>query len=62
MRLAIELYGAVIGTLEGDARSFDFIPTDEGIAQFGANSSVLSVAVPLIPSGHAPGSGVISGS
>ncbi|WP_206448479.1 type II toxin-antitoxin system HipA family toxin [Agrococcus sp. KRD186] len=49
MRLAVELYGTVIGTLEGDARTFDFRPNDEGIARFGVNSSVLSVTVPLLP-------------
>jgi serine/threonine-protein kinase HipA len=49
MRLAIELYGTVVGTIEGDARTFDFIPTDEGIERFGPNSAVLSVAIPLVP-------------
>ncbi|MCS5713535.1 HipA N-terminal domain-containing protein [Herbiconiux sp. CPCC 205716] len=49
MRLAVELYGTVIGTIEGDARTFDFVPSREGIEQFGPNSAVLSVAVPLTP-------------
>lgn len=47
MRLAVELYGCVIGILEGDARTFDFAPADEGIERFGSNSPVLSVAIPL---------------
>jgi len=49
MRLAVELYGTMIGTIEGDARSFDFVPTPEGIAEFGMNSPVLSVVIPLVP-------------
>lgn len=57
MRLAIELYGTVIGTLEGsDSRAFDFIATEDGIEKFGVNSPVLSVVVPLsdpLPRHHA---------
>jgi len=49
MTLAVELHGTIVGTLEGDARSFDFVPSAEGIERFGANSSVLSVAIPLLP-------------
>jgi serine/threonine-protein kinase HipA len=49
MRLAVELYGVVVGTVEGDARTFDFIPTPEALERFGPNSTVLSVAVPLTP-------------
>lgn len=49
MRLAIELYGTVIGELKGDARIFDFTPTPDGIDAFGTNSTVLSVAIPLAP-------------
>jgi len=49
MTLAVELHGTIVGTLEGDARSFDFVPSSEGMDQFGANSSVLSVAIPLLP-------------
>lgn len=48
MRLAIELYDVPIGTLEGDARTFDFVPSAAGLARFGANSAVLSVAIPLV--------------
>lgn len=50
MRLAIELYGTRIGTLDGDARTFDFSVSAEAIERFGTNSPVLSVAVPLTPS------------
>lgn len=49
MRLAVELYDTIIGTLEGDSRTFDFSPTAEAISHFGANSAVLSVAIPLVP-------------
>jgi serine/threonine-protein kinase HipA len=49
MRLAVELYGARVGAIEGDARSFDFTPTAEGIGRFGPNSRVLSIAIPLAP-------------
>lgn len=49
MRLAVELYGTAVGTLEGDARTFDFRPSDDGIERFGVNSTVLSVAIPLLP-------------
>lgn len=49
MRLAVELYGTIIGTLTGQARTFDFTPTDAGISSFGANSPVLSVVIPLAP-------------
>lgn len=47
MRLAVELYDTVVGTLLGDALTFDFTPTQAGIDRFGANSPVLSVAIPL---------------
>ena len=47
MLLAVELYATVVGTLEGDARSFDFTPTDDALNHFGANSNILSVAIPL---------------
>ena len=56
MRLAVELYGTVAGTLEGDPRTFDFTPSSEGIDRFGTNSRVLSVAIPLadvLPRHHA---------
>lgn len=56
MRLAVELYGILIGTLEGDARTFDFTPSVDALEHFGSNSPVLSVAIPLVshpPRGHA---------
>jgi serine/threonine-protein kinase HipA len=49
MRLAIELYGTVVGELGGGARTFDFTPTSDGIGSFGTNSTVLSVTIPLSP-------------
>lgn len=49
MRLAVELHGVIIGTLEGEPRSFDFVPSEAGQQRFGANSTVMSVAVPLAP-------------
>ncbi|HQZ00422.1 MAG TPA: HipA domain-containing protein [Propionicimonas sp.] len=49
MRLAVELYGTVVGELGGDARTFDFTPTSEGAGAFGTNSTILSVAIPLSP-------------
>ncbi|MFV0435335.1 MAG: type II toxin-antitoxin system HipA family toxin [Leucobacter sp.] len=49
MRLAVELDGTRVGHLEGgDARSFDFTSTAEGRERFGAGSTVLSVALPLL--------------
>lgn len=50
MRLAVELYGTVLGTLTGDARTFDFVPAAEAVDRFGTNSGVLSVVIPLAPS------------
>lgn len=49
MRLAVELYGSVVGELGGDARTFDFTPTSDGIGSFGTNSTILSVTIPLSP-------------
>lgn len=49
MRLAVELYGTAVGELGGDARTFDFTPTRDGVDAFGTNSTVLSVAIPLSP-------------
>lgn len=48
MRLAVELYGTVIGELTGQPATYDFVPSGDGVDRFGANSSVLSVAVPLV--------------
>ena len=50
MRLAVELYGTVLGIFEGDFRTVDFAPSREGIERFGTNSRVLSVAIPLVGS------------
>ncbi len=47
MRLAVELHGALIGTLTGDPRTFDFTPSGAAIERFGLNSTALSVAIPL---------------
>lgn len=49
MRLAVELYGTIIGQLNGEPQTFDFDASAEGIATFGTNSPVLSVTVPLTP-------------
>lgn len=49
MRLAVELYDTRIGFLTGDARTFDFAASAEGVARFGTNSTVLSTAIPLRP-------------
>ena len=49
MRLAVELYGTIVGRLEGESRTFDFVPSPEGIEAFEPNSTVLSVAIPLAP-------------
>ncbi len=57
MRLAVELYETVIGTLEGDARTFDFIPSPMGYDTFGPNSPVLSVSIPLTPAPRADRAG-----
>lgn len=47
MRLAVELYGTIVGAVEGDAGTFDFTPTQAGIERFGVNSPILSVSIPL---------------
>lgn len=48
MRLAVELHGTTVGTIDGDARTFDFVPSDAALAQFGVNSTALSVAIPFV--------------
>jgi serine/threonine-protein kinase HipA len=50
MRLAVELYDSIVGTLNGDARTFDFAPSGEGIDRLGADRPGLSVVIPLAPS------------
>ncbi|MGO3233112.1 MAG: type II toxin-antitoxin system HipA family toxin [Microbacterium sp.] len=47
VRLAVELYGEHVGTLDGEARTFDFVPTRDAVARFGVGSTALSVAIPL---------------
>ncbi|RFA10789.1 toxin HipA [Subtercola boreus] len=48
MKLAVEVYGSVVGHIEGtDSRTYDFSASTEGVARFGVNSRVLSVAIPL---------------
>ena len=49
MRLAVELYGTVVGELGDDPRTFDFTPTRDGLGSFGTNSTILSVTIPLSP-------------
>ncbi|RFA07048.1 toxin HipA [Subtercola boreus] len=50
MRLAVAVYGTIVGHIQGvDNRTFDFTASAEGIARFGTNSRVLSVAIPLVP-------------
>ncbi|MEU4312578.1 HipA domain-containing protein [Nocardia sp. NPDC024068] len=49
-RLGIELYGELIGTLQGaDRATFDFEADPEAIEHYGVNSRILSAAIPLNP-------------
>lgn len=48
MRLAVELYGSIVGELTGQPATYDFVPSAEGIDRFGANSLILSVVAPLV--------------
>jgi len=48
VRLAAELYDVRVGTLTGDARTFDFVPSEAGVERFGTGSAVLSVTIPLV--------------
>ena len=48
MRLAVELYGTIVGGLTGQPATYDFVPSAEGIDRFGANSLILSVVAPLV--------------
>lgn len=45
--LVVELYGVTIGRLTGDGRTFDFDADAGAIEEFGLDSLVMSVAVPL---------------
>lgn len=47
--LVVELYGTRIGTLTGTWRTFDFIADPTAVTEFGVDSLILSVAVPLAP-------------
>lgn len=48
--LEVELYGRRIGGLSGDRDRFDFTPDPEAIRHWGAGSTVLSIAIPLVGS------------
>jgi serine/threonine-protein kinase HipA len=45
--LVVELYGKPIGTLAGTWRTFDFLPDPAAVAEFGIDSPILSVSIPL---------------
>lgn len=45
--LHVELYGTLIGTLEGTGNRFDFVPAASGVERFGTNSLALSIGIPL---------------
>jgi len=45
--LHVELYGTLIGTLEGTGNRFDFFPAASGVDRFGPNSLALSIGIPL---------------
>lgn len=47
--LAVSLYGAPLGRLVGDWRTFDFRADTAAVTRFGLDSSLLSVAIPLAP-------------
>ncbi|WP_243401140.1 MULTISPECIES: HipA N-terminal domain-containing protein [Isoptericola] len=47
VELVVELYGVTIGRLTGDGRTFDFDADADAIEEFGLDSLVMSVAVPL---------------
>ncbi len=45
--LLVDLYGKRIGTLTGPWRTFDFVTNPDAVADFGIDSPILSVAIPL---------------
>jgi serine/threonine-protein kinase HipA len=45
--LIVELYGAPAGVLTGPWRTFDFLTDPAAVAEFGIDSPILSVAIPL---------------
>ncbi|WP_250287068.1 MULTISPECIES: hypothetical protein [unclassified Frankia] len=44
--LAVELYGTRVGVLTGPWRTFDFVTDPGAAAEFGIDSTILSVAIP----------------
>lgn len=46
--LIVELYGTQIGTLTGSSwRTFDFVTNPDAVAEFGIDSQILSMSIPL---------------
>jgi serine/threonine-protein kinase HipA len=45
--LIVELHGARVGVLTGPWRTFDFLTDPAAVAEFGIDSPILSVAIPL---------------
>lgn len=45
--LVVELYGVQVGMLSGPWRTFDFVSDPGAVVQFGIDSPILSVAIPL---------------
>lgn len=45
--LVVELYGTRVGVLKGTWRTFDFLPDRAAVTEFGIDSLILSVAIPL---------------
>ena len=45
--LIVELYGKRVGALTGQRRTFDFVASPDAVAEFGIDSPMLSVAIPL---------------
>jgi serine/threonine-protein kinase HipA len=45
--LVVELYGVQVGAIRGPWRTFDFLTNPSAIAEFGIDSQVLSLAIPL---------------
>ena len=47
--LTVELYGARIGVLTGDARTFDLRIDPGAVSAYGIDSPILSISIPLVP-------------
>ena len=45
--LIVELYGTQVGVLTGPWRTFDFLTDPAAVAEFGIDSQILSVSIPL---------------